>query len=407
MRILMIVNPERIDFYSYLHQVPDVEWLLLWHEKSEQMMMSQDKLPLPFKEIYFWTDFTTPRQLLEKINPDRIVFFEIIDLRQIALNVAASALNIPTFYLEHGAAGDRNTAILRWKETTFKKNKLPYLIKRFKHSFIDVIRSKIFYYSVSKGFNSIRSYIVYFLLPFKMLKNAPNKVLSKNLFRERIPWRSIVFNETNFEEYSLYTGIGKQDAVFSGVPHFDHYFRESQQLKDHIVYIDHPYLEEGLLGWTEEHHQQIASALFHFAEEKQIKLYIKLHPRSNLEYWKRYARSEKYIQIIQTGDYTDLYLDSRLILGYSSSLLNGFLCAKKNVVLLGWHPQPQIFGADFSKTGLCHISYKTDELYKNYDYWLANNLSEKNETAWMEFMQKYNYPFDGKATQRVVNIICC
>jgi CDP-glycerol glycerophosphotransferase (TagB/SpsB family) len=238
-----------------------------------------------------------------------------------------------------------------------------------------------------------------------MLKTAPNKVLANNIFRERVPWKSIVFNETNFEEFSLYTGISKEDAILSGVPFFDDYYRERQEAKNHIVYIEHPYLEEGILGWTEEHHQLIAESLCRFAKERQLKLYIKLHPRSKLERWEQYECDGKYVQIIQTGDFTDLYLEAKVILGFSSSLINGFICAKKNVVLLGWHPEPHIFGVDFSKSGLCHVSYSVEDLAEKYDHWVNHNLLDENEASYKVFLKRFNQPFDGKATQRVLQAI--
>ena len=115
MRILLIVQPERFDFYNYLNAIPNAEWFLLWYEKPGEMAIPADKLPISFEQIFCWTQFSTPNDLLKKIKPDRIVFFEIIDLRQIALIVSARHKNIPTFYLEHGADCSPETAKSRWK----------------------------------------------------------------------------------------------------------------------------------------------------------------------------------------------------------------------------------------------------------------------------------------------------
>jgi hypothetical protein len=405
MRILLIVQPERFDFYSYLAEAENVEWSLLWYEKPEQMMLQNEQLPINFKKIYYWNQFSTPDKLLKELQPDRIVFFEIIDLRQIALNVAALARNISTVYLEHGAAGDKDTAIERWKEVTFTNHKLPYIFKRLKASFLDVLKSKFFYYSVVKGFKSTRNYFKYLILPFQMLRGAPNKVLSYNKFRERVPAKSIVFNKGNFNEYSLYTGINTKDALFTGVPAFDNYFSATNFTKDHLVFIDHPYKEEMLCNWTSEHHAAVAQALFKLAEQKQTHIYIKLHPRSDASVWQNYSYNNDFVTIIQHGDYLNLFLEAKLILGFSSSLINGFLCAKKNVVLLGWHPEPHIFGVDFSKSKLCHKSLNIEELNEKYDYWVSNNLTEENEIEYQNFLKEFNYPFDGRATERVIKAI--
>jgi len=405
LRVLLIVQPERTDFYNYLRSAENIEWILLWYEKPGQMKLNESELPLEFTSIWYWTDFSTPFRLLKKIDPDRIVFFEIIDLRQIALNIAANACKIPTFYLEHGAAGDKNTAVERWKEIRFRQQKLPYLANRLKSAWFDVVRSKLFYYSVFTGFYSIRSYIKYLILPFKMLSGAPNKILTFNKFPERVPKLSIVFNQANFDEFALYTGIKHEDALFTGVPYFDQYYKSGGSVKNYIFYIDAPFMEENLCGWTINHHNHIANKLFEFAEKSGIHVYIKLHPRSKKENWFNYNPKSDHVTIIQNGDYTDLFLDSKLILGYSSSLLNGFLCARKNIVFLGWHPQPVNFGFDFSSTGLCHFSSSPEELLEKYPDWINHNLTFENEEIFECYLKRFNYPFDGKATERVINAI--
>jgi hypothetical protein len=405
MKVLLIVQPDRFDFYNYLAEAKDIEWVLLWNEKPGQMVVPAEKLPVKFSKIIFWTDFITPKQIIDEIKPDRIVLFEIIDLRQIALIVTGNKIGVPTFYLEHGAAGDKDTAISRWDETTFSNHKLPYLVNRFVKSFWDVIKSKAFYFSALQYLPDPKSKRIYLNLPFKMLKGSPNKVLSHNIFRQRVPQKAIVFNQPNFHEFALYTSITEQDAILSGVPYFDKYYRPSLVEEDYVVYIEHPYFEENLIGWTEEHFNQVAKALSDFAVSKKAVVYVKLHPRSNKKLWDKMNFDSTYIKILQVGDFTELFLKAKLILGYSSSLITGLLCAKKNIVLLGWHPKPHIFGADFSKTNLCHLSFSISDLSGKYESWLEHNLAIDNADAYDQFLHQFNYPFDGKATARVIDAI--
>ena len=405
LKILLIVPPNRKDFYSQLEKITRADIYILWYVGKKDS--KTDEL-LPFiKGQYYWRDYLTPYKLLRKIKPERIIFFEIIDLRQIALIIAARSMRVITFYLEHGAAGDRESAIQRWNETSFLKSKLPQLALRFTKNFTDIISAKLFYYSVHKKFYSVSSYFKFFLLPFKMLGTSPNKVLSQNLFRERVPDYAIVFSQKNLEAFELYTGITKKDVFLTGIPFFDEYYRSKPAVLDHVVYIEHPYLEYGLLGWTKEHHRLVAQALNEFAVVQKIKLYIKLHPFSDRSNWSDYSINNEYVEILQQGDFAQLYLDAKLVLGFSSSLVTGLLCAKKNIVLLGWHPQPHIFGTDFSKTGLCHVSFSMSDLQKKFAEWANNNLAEKNEAAYEEFLNKSNNPFDGKATERVIEAIVC
>ena len=325
MRILIVVEPGRKDWYNYIRKDNRDTYILLWHEGKGDIpeWVKSDEF---FSEVYYWNQFFTPGILLKKIRPDRIVFFEIIDQRQIALIVTANRKGVKTFYLEHGAAGDKKTAIERANEPHFfLKKKSKYLLTRIRRSFGRLIRSKLFYYSAVFNTNSLNSFWKYLRLPVNMLFQTPNKALANCIFQERQPYKAIVFNKPNFEQFQVYTGITEEKACFTGVPMFDKYYSNSIEPGHHILYIDHPYLEGDLFGWTKGHHKNIALTLKDFANKSKRKLYVKLHPWSKKDIWDEWHIEGEYIEIIQEGDFTRLFLSSKLILGFSSSLINGFL----------------------------------------------------------------------------------
>jgi hypothetical protein len=403
MRILLIVPPEREDFYSYLSADKKSEYFLLWNEKRSS---PQIRLPL-IKEEFFWKDYLTPDALLSSIKPDKIVFFEIIDQRQIALIVTANAKGITTFYLEHGAAPDTDIALERLKPSlNFYKQRSGYVMNRFLFNLGEVLRTKYFYFSSVRFLTSIGSIVKFIRLPFNMQWNTPNKTLLKIKFSERIPKYGITFNEANFEEYKLFTGAKSESARYTGLPMFDSYFQpKSNSTEGGVVYIEHPYLESDLFGWNEIHHKKVASTLFRFATQTKTPVLIKLHPRSDLKRWRSYNLQSEFFEVVQQGDFTNQYLSAKIILGYSSSLITGLICAKKNIVLIGWHPKPKIYGADFSKTGLCHTSLNINELFTNMNEWMHNNLIIQQPDLHNNFLKKYNHPFDGMAGSRVIDAI--
>lgn len=405
MRILLVVQPDRFDFYSYMAAMPDVEWHLLWYEKPGQMTIDPEELPLKIKQFHYWTAYATPQSLLNKIRPDRIVFFEIIDLRQIALLVASKKKKCTTFYLEHGAAGDKETAISRWHDALHLKLKRTYFLNRLTKQSVEMVRAKYFYFAASTFLRHPKSLFTYLSLPFRMLGSLPNKVLSAHKFPERVPDYAIIFNKANLEEFELYTGIEERKALLTGIPFFDKYFTPLPQEENFIVYIDTPFIEGHLLGWDEAHHEKVARSLESFARTNQIKIFIKLHPRSDKSRWDKYDLESELFEIIQFGEYTELYLKAKLILGYSSSLITGLICARKNIVIPGWHPEPTIFGVDFSNTGLCHTSLDLHDLETKYSFWVSKNLCIENAENYHEFIQRFNDPFDGKATSRVLQAI--
>jgi len=405
LKILIIVPPWRKDFYSYLEQCSSADFYILFYVKAKEAYGIE--LPAFIKGQYFWSDYHTPKELLEKIKPSKLIFFEIIDQRQISLIVAANHYNYITFYLEHGAAGDRETARQRSESNKLKHalfNRFPNIVNKLTISFSDALLVKKFYFS-SLNLLKGASRKNYLRLPLLTLSYKPNKALMVCKFQERIPHKCLLFNRTNFEEFELYTGVTEDRATMEGVPYFDAYYREEYDNSGPVFYIEHPLLEENICGWTREHHREIAFNLKKFTEQTKEKVIVKLHPRSSKALWDSYNLESKYFEVVKEGEFTDMYLKSKLILGFASSLVNGFLCAKKNVVLLGWHPEPHIFGADFSKTGICHRSMNVEDLNDKFQHWITHNLAIINANMYNEFISAFNCPFDGKATQRVIKAI--
>jgi hypothetical protein len=403
LKILLIVPPNRKDFYDFLQNDAQNEYILLWCNSRHELGQVVEAIPPFFKDVVYWHDYSNPRRLLQKVKPDKIVLYEIIDQQQVSLIIKARTLGITTFYLEHGAAGDAATALERSKQKdAFNINRTASLLEKLRNSFFSVLRTKYFYYSSVNGIRSFRSFWNFITLPFLQTIYGPNKALRHRIFRERVPDYNIVFNRTNFEQFRLYTGIGEEDAIFTGVPMFDSFYNFSPGEDDYIVYIEQPFLEVGFMGWTPNHHKAVALGLHNFAKERKIKLVVKLHPRSDKKLWDSYNLCSPYFEVLQDGNFTNLYLKSKIILGYSSSLITGLLCAKKNIVLLGWHPLKKITGNDFSQTGLCHVSLDMEDIRTKFDYWLANNLTKKDEEKYATYLFRYNFPFDGQATRRVI-----
>ena len=405
MKILLILQAERKDWYTYLREDSQNEFYLLWHENEKDIpeWIYLDKF---FKKVYNWNKFATPQSLLKSIAPDKIVFFEVIDQRQIALLVTANRNGLKTFYLEHGAAGMRANSLKNYEpKQDFLKERLKYIRVRFLSAFLNLVRSKFFYYSAAFKVRSFKSLLKYFSLPFKMLVTTPNKALLNTKFIERTPARSIVFNKSNFEVFELYTGIKKESAVFTGIPLFDKLYDSKTYIGDHMVFIDHPYLEQGQNGWTPDFHKEIADTLLDFSVSHNVKVYVRLHPNSNMELWMSYGYESPNFILSQNVVFTNELLTSKLIISYSSTLLTGMLCAKKNIVLLGWHPTPIIFGYDFSQFGICHVSFDLGDLQNKYDFWVENNLAERNSEQYKNYIENMNNPFDGKAAIRVLQTI--
>ena len=214
----------------------------------------------------------------------------------------------------------------------------------------------------------------------------------------------LLFNKNNYSLYDYIYNLRNENIYFTGIPYFDNMINCT--VEDTIIYIDHPYLEDKRHDWNLKHHKKIAINLAEFAKKRKQKVYVKLHPRSNKNIWNNYKLESKYFKIIQKEDPTSLYKKAKLFISFSSSLVPGFLSAKKNVVLIAWHPNTdKVLGLDFSAYDICHLSSNPEDIWTKHEEWTSNNLAIKSSSKYDLFLKKYNYPFDGNATQRIYDLI--
>lgn len=401
MRLIVISPPQRKDFYYYITErlEKDHEIFLLWNYKKDNTSVE------PYGNIksLYWSDYATPHELINKIQPDKILFLEILDLWQIALIIACHHFKIPTFFAEHGIGNNINLVIRRFGEKPGVKERFGYYWNKLLTALPRVLKNRFFYLSAAKYLEK-DELIKYLKLPFYFKKYTPLHALNQLKFKKRSPHFAILFNRNNIDPYLLYNDVPVENIFMEGVPFFDKYYLKEIIEEDHVVYIEHPNLEDKTLGWDNFFHEKVAKAVERLAVENNIRVIVKLHPRSNIANWLRYNLNT-LIEIKQNEDITQEMLTAKMILGFSSTLINAMIACKKNIVLLGWHPKPQIYGDDFSKSGLCHISYSTDDLLTKYEEWKVNNLTLDNSEVFNKFLKEYNYPFDGMATERMINFI--
>lgn len=395
-RILLIFPPDRVELYDYFVRENRCEYYILFNEFNNG---KQSRIPEFIKKQYFWQDFATPQKILSTIKPEVVVFIEIFDYRQIALATAANHFKIKTVFLDHGAVTNLNN----YKQRN-KIDKKQNSIRRIKalSKLYSVLRVRFFYFSVWR-YISIKNWIRFLKLPlFIQILNNSN-ALHRVHFKEKSMSKYILFNKNNYELYNYLYHLNGQNIVYTGIPSFD-FLINSKKDGENVIYIDHPYLEKGLFGWTKEHHRKIAIKLKEFANIYKLSVYIKLHPQSDISIWRSYGIDGDNLRIIQFGDFKNIYDEANLILSYSSSMIPGFLSAKKNVVILGWHPnKSDVIGLDFSEMKICHKSIYVNDIFTKFNFWISNNLAELKKREFESFIKQFNYPFDGKATERIIN----
>lgn len=394
--ILLIFPPERPDLYTYLEQDQETTYSILFHEVANEPTVN---LPAFIDYEYYWNDYLTPAILIKNINPSVIIFMEILDFRQIALALVAHKLGVNTIFLDHGITA--SLSLYEERRVPIRNilvNKAYTVFNRF----FKILKVRWFYFSAFRSVE-VDDLKQFLYLPILLFYKENTKAINKVTFISNTINTFILFNINNYERCNYLYHLSSKNISYAGIPYFD-YIKNSDD-GDHIIYIDHPYLEDELYEWSEQHHENIARKLDFFSKQHRINLYVKLHPKSKKEIWKAYYLTSPFLHIVQDGNFEKLYSSAKLILSFSSTMVAGFLSGFKNIVLLGWHPTPRIVGVDYSLTGLCHKSLQFADLETRYSNWLSTNKSKQNKAAYIEFIRNFNYPFDGNATKRIIEVI--
>ena len=391
--ILLVFNSARPDSYSYFSKDDKNEYFIIYRNRPDKEI----RLPSFIKKELFWSDYWTASFLIRAIKPDTIVFVEIYDIKQIALNIVAKRKGIKTIFLDHGMYNNVSSALFRDKEASarIRKEKLRKL------SNIPIILQNYFFYFHSIYSVSFRNVFEFLAFPFSAFIISSYRALHLLPFSEKKPKRFLLFCKNNFEYIKYSYHCEQNEVVYTGMPEFDKFFSD-HDVNDKYIFIDHPYLEEKMLGWNHEHHEKVAFSIYDLCRSRNIKFFVKLHPSSDKTLWENYGFDSKYIEILQSGDFVDIYRAAKLVIGFSSTLMVGFISARKNVVLIGWHPEPRIVANDLSSYGVCHQSLNINELKSKFDYWIKNNLALINKEKYNIFIDRFNCPFDGKAAERVL-----
>lgn len=310
----------------------------------------QKKQEYPGLHVIYWNDFSTPTEILQKIQPSQIIFHDIESFHQIALNITARKKNIKTFVLEHGLRRSfevRNTI-------QFEKN--PGL--ELSGSSISTLRfllASFVYLKVSLWPAYIR------LLALRKYQGL-TKGLNSCPYEFRQADVYINFTERNSGYIRERDGIKEKKLIYIGNPQFDSFFQRSKEekmpvRKKRIVLFDTPF--ELIPGNKIDlaHRTAFIYKLSEYFRTKGLSLTVKLHPRSNPQEFKH-----PDIEFISEGDLFELILGSEgCVFIHNSGLIPLSMLFNKTVLFNAF---PELNQDVVDDAYIPILDFKTEEIAK-------------------------------------------
>lgn len=372
-----------------LHIKEEVELVFVYH-----IYLEMDQVKNFDQKVVYWSDFSSAQDLINKIQPTKIVFMSIDSPLVAALNSVALNKRIETVFLQHGLMHS-----LKMYDEVQKSGKP--LSEANPAPNQKPVRGFILQFFI----NSIRSYNLSLLwyqlkLTFKERKYSKAIAKSKVFSRHVLASKYIVYTKKNAQVLIERDRISDEMLCPIGIPEFDSFFSESKKEKqgnhDYMLLIDYPMAEvkeynNTGAGYSKEKVNAMYVALAEYAESNNCALKVKLHPYS---YESDFMIEHKNIEYLRAANTEQLILNSKVIFGAVSSLMLPAIIYKPVVLL-------EVFkSSDFAKNlqnlGMCK-SFTIDEV-------IAGNLigfsPKYNIEKMQDFIDTYLYKIDGKSMDR-------
>jgi len=381
---------ELIEPFVKIAQSKGVEFIHLIHNTEKE----REEVISPFKMIY-WFDYYTPDGLLNHIKPDKIVSEFPLDLKGIALRIAAAKKKIPFIGMTHGIIFANSSDMNLCNEN--RVSSLNKYNKYFKIAF--------FYLSVIPLFNLRKAgwlLTYFFIFITKGYYTAARTVK----FSERNPDLYLVFQKKNATKfYQNLSNIQEEKLIPIGVPMFDdifNCFNEKQVINASRYYlmIDTAWIYQTTLP-SEILINNTYIKLAEYCKRNNAKLRVKLHPhwydKDNLP---QHPEIEYYRNLPQHNLNT-LMKDAVGCFLYFSSL-SVPLIVHKPCYLLGYRAFDNDEIALWEKNQLIKTldieNFSPEDI--NFD-----NFAEPDPTVINKFVSEYLFSTDGKSVERLGEII--
>ncbi|MCR6722486.1 MAG: hypothetical protein NVV59_19835 [Chitinophagaceae bacterium] len=375
----------------FLAMKDEVDFVVIWGAIDENPWH-------PFPQVSF-ADYKSPYKLLDDVQPDRILFFNINAFTHIGLNLAAKNRGIPTYIMHHAIFHSDLIERNREKEKEGVESKAEGSVNP---------NTVQFYLSALRPKNilQVRKYLWFMWLRRRRERTL---ALEKCVFDGRLPTRYINLSPHNAILNIKVDHIKKLDKfIFIGHPFFDSILQSLNNQVGKVALKEDPYYllidfpnDENVVIFRKmgaERKRKFYQNLSTLARKKGRRLKIKLHPRG---YFSEHNYQDDNIDLIREADMAALIHHADKVLSFFSTLI-----------------VPAIY-----HKGYCHIIYTgddrkfQDELVElgvatkldAYDFDesdLEKGLEVNKESEnFRIFIERYLYYTDGKASQRLKELL--
>jgi GNAT superfamily N-acetyltransferase len=342
----------------------------------------------------FWEDFATPQRLLDAVRPDKVVFSDIEQFHQVALNAAARARGIPTLMLEHGIRTAREVEVgYRLQQEMGNRERLASFRK------VKTSSATLAFYLSALPSVPRRQRLQYLRFVTERWGREPTAALHACRFDARLATRYVNFAPMNATYLMARDALPLSRFVLIGNPSYDQILAHVGGLHEKDAYyllIDSPVADHPMFPGTRADKVRFLLELARYAERKGARLRVKLHP---MTYASDYLPTHPAIEYFRDADIVPLLKGARGIFGFNSSLITVAPLFAPTVL---FHINEDAFTEDLvargvAGGGLDYFRFEADDVERA---WPA-----PTEAATTRMIDDYLYRADGRAAERLREVL--
>jgi hypothetical protein len=296
---------------------------------------------------WYWMDFGNADDLIDVVQPDRIVFMALDGAWVIALNSAARRRGIPTFIVQHGHFDHQSdlqaSVSLSPVAALSRGNPLPAL--RFA--------------AASFGFRRFRTLLRVLRLMQSARREGAPEAMSKHVFEERLPDVYVALSPESAKLHLLVDGVSEDRIACIGIPEYDSIYRQvSMRIPDHgsLLLLDSPNSENRWDSTTMSIDEKAGflRSLDVLAEGMDRQLRVKLHPETYTAAWLPVLRAGVYLR---DADLIRELEGASVCVGFDSTLLIPAVWLRPTVMVA---LRPSVLASVASETGAALVVSSVD-----------------------------------------------
>lgn len=343
--------------------------------------------------------------LIKKLNIKKVFFFALENIHEVLFNICCKFNKIDTVHVEHGLRDFDAWIKIAQLQRDGTNKKLSKRIYNYLSNFKNLPRLTYLIHFFNQSKKKLPLELQNFVDDYTMVRRSNSFIDTciKINDTRRLPRSYISFSPRVFAFHKRKDHLVDDSIVnYVGFPQFDDLLNLKRSTNQELVYIDQPFMESGLFGWTEEFKLNLIRSIHkEIAEEFDLKFKVKPHPNSNRVFWKKCENKFDRLNVIGIENLRS----NDIVLGFASTMLLPLVAQEDTVCFsLEYHPSINFNYSDTLTSSPAIFQIRSIAEFKSC-FLKLKKIRQEQKKAKESFVKEWMHIFDGNSYKRLLDVV--